>query len=562
MLRPYQTEALDAVRDRTVPRGLIALPTGTGKGHIAGHLTEALKTNRILYLAHRKELIDQLAYHIERVLGWSKVGVEQGGRSSCGQPAIVASVPTLVARNCHRLRNLGMDRFDAVVVDEAHHATAESYLKIWEHFGLLDTDRNKIPSPPVNLLGLTATPSRGDNVGLNAVFDEIIYQMSLSKAITDGWLVPVYAYTIQTSTSLDGVHTRMGDYAENELAKVVSTEARNEIIFEKSQQFAKDLKTLIFCVNVEHSEGVAAFFRDKGADAKHIAGNMSTGEREAVLRWFNKTPRAVLTNCQLITEGVDIPSVECVIMGRPTKSKTLYAQCLGRGTRLARGAADYAESVRLGKDRVILLDITDNTKDIGRRAVCIGDIFGAPLPMRPLDGVEMLQEVEEQQAIVENARNGIIPDTEVVPIELFASHADLPGASMVWLDYGDSYRLMVGKHGDITIQPDTLDRWEAMFWDADAKAKSPLYQFVGKRDEIVSLAEQWVRKNRSDVLTLVDRTAKWRGGSPTDAQRTLCCRLKITIPEGATKGDVSTVISKRLKAKQQEKTTKVEAMNG
>jgi ATP-dependent helicase IRC3 len=558
MLRPYQTEALEAVKNRQVSRGIIALPTGTGKSHVAGNLAESLGTQKILYLAHREELIDQLAGHVERVIGYGKVGIEQASRRiSYFAPSCIASIPTLVARKCRRLKAFRDGRFEALVVDEAHHSTAESYIKIWQHFGLLDEHKKKVENPSMPLIGLTATPSRGDNVGLSNVFDDIIYQMSLAKAIEDGWLVPIHAYTVKTKTSLDGIKTRMGDYAEKELAERVSTDLRNETIFNACQENANGLKTLIFCVNIEHAQKVAEYFNERDVKAKYTAGNLPNDLRKYTLHWFKTTPGAVLTNCQLITEGVDIPSVECVVMARPTKSKTFYCQCIGRGTRLAHGANNYDESVRLGKDRVILLDITDTTSDIGRRAVNVSDIFGAPLPTKELNGCEMLNELKEQQLLMEKARRGEYIGTEAIEINLFAMPADLSGAKMAWLDYGDMFRLSLANRGDITILSDTLDRWRAIFYDGTINEERIIYKEIASQQEIVKSVETWVQHHYAEIMILVKKAARWRGDKPTQAQRNLCKRLGVIIPKDATKGDVSMAIDRRLTSLKGKKRKKI-----
>jgi ATP-dependent helicase IRC3 len=295
--------------------------------------------------------------------------------------------------------------------------------------------------------------------------------MSLFDAIKDGWLVPVFAYTVKTGASLDNVRTRMGEYVEQDLANAVDTEQRNAAVFDACQKNAKGLKTLIFCVNVQHSADMAVMFTAEGVPARYIAGSMSAELRQETLQWFANTPGAVLTNCQLITEGVDIPSVECVVMAKPTKSKTLYAQCLGRGTRLAKGAGEFNDSTRLGKDRCILLDITDSIREAGRRAVNAGDIFGLPLPNKELKGVDLNKELTTQKWAMEQAQAGnykplneiaLKEQTQAIAIELFAMPAELPGAGMAWLDYGDSFRLPLAKYGDITIVSDTLDRWQAL----------------------------------------------------------------------------------------------------
>lgn len=559
-LRPFQTAAIDAVKNRKVQRGVIALPTGTGKGHIAGHLTEAIGSQRILYLAHREELINQLADHVERVLGWGNVSVEQADRTACyGARAVVASVPTLIARDCHRLKRIAIRDFDGVVVDEAHHSTAESYRKLWRFLGFLDDADRKIESPRMPLIGLTATPGRGDGIGLNNVFDDILYRMSLTDAIKQGWLVPVHGWTIKTGTSLSGVRTKMGDYVESDLAKVCDTEGRTHTIVKSVRQYAKGRKTLVFCINIEHAQHVAECFREYGMDARDISGK--SADREDILKWFDTTPGAVLTNCQLLTEGVDIPSVECVVMARPTKSATLYAQCLGRGTRLARGAADIEQFKGLGKDRLILLDITDEGKGMARRAVNIGDIFGSPLPAKEYEGQQMVEEIEEQQEVVEAARRGDYSKVEVcgIPFSLFAVPAELPGAKMVWQDYGDTYRLSLGKDGDITLSSDVLDSWRVVYWNPVTGQTEALGEPYGIQEAAVAAAEIWVRETMPTHLTLVRADASWRSQRPSPAQLSLCRRMHIHVPEGATKGMVSMMLDRRIKRPNGKQTTPVEA---
>jgi ATP-dependent helicase IRC3 len=553
-LRPYQKEALAAVKKRTTNRGIVALATGCGKGHIAGDLMDSLGTEKVLYLAHREELISQLAGHVERRIGFMNVDIEQAGNIAGGARSVVASVPTLAASDCRRLKRLGSDRFEAIIVDEAHHATAESYLKIWQYFGILGENKKKVDTPHIPLIGLTATPSRGDGVGLNNVFDEILYQYSLTQAINDGWLCPVYAWTVKTGVSLDGIKTRMGDYSEKELHERCATDERNAVIFKAHSDYAADKKTLIFCIDIEHSEQLAEWFSDHGRPANFVSGKMSSDERASMLRWFTKTPGAVLTNCQLITEGVDIPGIECVIMARPTKSRTLYAQMIGRGTRLARGAADIAQSVKLGKDRVVLLDITDSTKDLGRRAVNIADIFGAPIPLKPMAGENVVKEAEKQEAILEAVKHGgRLPDgTEYVAaaFDLFASPADIDGAEMAWLDYGDTYRLQLAKYGEITVQSDALDRWAALYYNPETNTTVPVCGVQGGgKEAVIKIVEGWVNRYHPDVMRLLDRNAKWRNERPSSQQLELCRRMRLFVPDNATKGQVSMILSRRFGAK-------------
>lgn len=342
-LRPYQLAALDAVAKREHARGIVAMATGTGKTATAAHFPALLGDVPTLFLAHREELIEQMAATVSRVEG-HVVGVERAHlRAEPMAKHVVASIPTLAARDGKRLRGLGTDRFGLIVVDECHHATSSTYLSVMGHFGLLERGLKvidgkqretwlKTPMPRVPLIGLTATPGRGDGVGLHNIVDGITFQYGLKQAIADGWLVPIRAFTVKTDVVLDDVHMRAGDYAEKELASKVATDARNATIFDAHQREARDLKTLVFCVDVAHAEQVAEHFSTRGVEARSISGRMDLDERRSAFEWFHGTPGAVLTNCAIVTEGVDIPSVECVVTARPTKSATLF--CLSEDTEI------------------------------------------------------------------------------------------------------------------------------------------------------------------------------------------------------------------------------------
>jgi len=238
---------------------------------------------------------------------------------------------------------------------------------------------------------------------------------------------------------------------------------------------------------------------------------------------------------------------------------------LGRGTRLAKGAWDYNESVKLGKSGCILLDITDSIRDTGRRAVTIGDIFGAPLPAKKLAGTDMNTEVKNQQRAVQEAREGNytplkeISAADAVAIELFAMPANIPGATMAWLDYGDSFRLPIAKYGDITIQTDTLDRWTALFYDKETNQTNPIFRDVPEQGKIIQLVENYVQDKCSDSLKLVSKSANWRKDAPSESQLNLCRKLHIEVPAGATKGDVSMAIDRKMNQFNKRRTSKAGA---
>lgn len=545
-LRPYQEAALEAVRTRKVQRGILALPTGTGKTLTASQFPRILGTDRILVLAHREELIAQLVGAFATTLGHHRVGVERAEyRAPDTAPCVVASTPTLAAVGGRRLHQLDPGRFDVIVLDEAHHGTSESHLAVWRHFGLLDGENKKTTDPRVLLLGLTATPGRGDGVGLEAVFDSILFQYRLIDAIRDGWLVPIEAYTVETGTDLSAVRTRAGEFVESELAAAVNTDDRNRVVLDAWEKHAKGLRTVAFCVDLAHSRSVTDGFRARGIEATSIDGTMESSERGRILAWFRGTPGAVLVNVAILSEGTDIPGIECVLKCAPTKSATRYAQELGRGLRLAPGARDITESVILGKHRCVLLDVTDSTSRVGARAVRIGDLVGLPLKDKVLKGENVLDELarqEEEQARPKEA-SGPQRAAPVATkrVDLFALTTEPPAyADLQWLVTETEWHLPIGRGERVRLTQDMLGMWTAHWWDDDAKAWLAAHAAPAPDPRpLVELAETWVAEHRPEQRRLLARAAVWRHDPPSDKQLALCRRKGIPVPVNATKGDVS-----------------------
>lgn len=549
--KPYQEACLYALNARTCDRVIAALPTGTGKGWVAGEIPEWIDRSSALFLAHTDELVSQLYEHVARVHGRMSVSVEMAkDRAAPHTPFVIASVPTLAARKGRRLERLGTDRFGCVVVDEAHHATAATYLSVWAHHGILEAHEDekgktiyrKHDSPSVPLIGLTATPGRGDNVGLSNVFDDIAYQLKLKEAIDQGWLVPIRAWTVETKVDLSGVKIRRGDFVQADLVPRCATPERDELIVRRWMEVAAGRKTLSFAVNIAHAKQQAAIWSQlAGVEARWVAGDgpggMKMDERRAVMRWFGETPGAVLTNVQVATEGVDVPSVECVVMTRPTRSATLYAQCIGRGTRLAPGSWDIAESIANGKSEVLLLDASDSGLGVAQRAVNICDIYGAPIPTEPMDGSRTMSGVcSVQEERVQKQLSGELKD-----LALFAGAPAPSYCRMQWHSHGASYELPLPGGRVVKVDSDVLERWQAKVLEKGAW--KPIVE-AGEQRTVLEAAERWVTESAGESLILVDRKAPWRAARPSRKQLALCARFGLATPEGATRGQVSDALDR------------------
>lgn len=332
-LRPYQIKAVEAVQKEWKEgrkRTLLVIPTGGGKTIIFSELTrrESVK-GRVLILAHRDELIRQAADKLYRSTGIF-CGIEKGVESSGGMfDVCVASVQTLSRPN--RLEKYPPDYFRAVIVDEAHHCLAESYRRILEHFS------------PALVLGVTATPDRGDKKTLAEVFDSIAFEYSLSQAIKDGYLVPPKAEMIPINIDLSKVKTSMGDYTDGSLGEALGPYL--EKIADEMVSRCMNRKTVIFLPLIATSQAFCEMLKRRGFRASEVNG--MSKDRKEKLKGFENGTYNCLCNSMLLTEGWDCPSADCIVVLRPTKIRALYSQMVGRVLRL---------SPETGKKDALILD--------------------------------------------------------------------------------------------------------------------------------------------------------------------------------------------------------------
>lgn len=335
-LRPYQREAVDAVlaaRRAGTRRMVVCLPTGAGKTVIFSELARMAR-RQVLVLAHREELLAQAKDKIARALGdRGVVAIERGSqRAPADAKVFVASIRSLheerLAKFLHG-RDLGL-----IVYDECHHAAADDNLRVLRTLGAFDDRWDG------TLLGFTATTARGDGKGLDDVFERIVYTRSLPQMIADGYLARLRGYRIATQADLSRVTSGALDFGEEELAEAVDIEERNALVARTIQELARDRRTIAFCVTVAHAMNLARALNEVGVPAGIVHGAMKPDVRAAALADFRAGRTQTLTNVAVLTEGFDDPEVSCVAMARPTRSDGLYAQCVGRGTRLAPGKKD------------------------------------------------------------------------------------------------------------------------------------------------------------------------------------------------------------------------------
>ena len=338
-LRPYQQEAREAVQAEWAKgrkRTLLVLPTGCGKTIVFSKIIEdqVKEGKRVLVLAHRSELLEQASDKLKTATGLG-TALEKAENTSIGSwyRVVVGSVQTMQREK--RLSQFPPDWFDTIVVDEAHHAISDGYQRVLSYF------------KQSNVLGVTATPDRGDMKNLGSYFDSLAYEYSLVQAIQEGYLSKIKALTIPLSLDLSNVSMSAGDFKASDVGTALDPYLE-QIADEMAKQCA-DRKTVVFLPLVKTSQKFRDILNAKGFRAAEVNGESK--DRAKILEDFEKDRYNVLCNSMLLTEGWDCPSVDCVVVLRPTKVRALYSQMVGRGTRL-----------HPGKEELLLLDFLWHTE--------------------------------------------------------------------------------------------------------------------------------------------------------------------------------------------------------
>lgn len=394
-LRPYQLNAVKAVHkewDSGNKNTLVVMPTGTGKTIVFSQIVkdQVAKGEKVLILAHREELLKQAADKLKASSGMESA-LEKAANTSIGSglDVVVGSVQTL--RQKSRLEKFSKDYFGTIIIDEAHHSAADSYKNILEYFN------------QAKVLGVTATPDRADMKSLSDVFDSLAFEYKLPEAINDGYLCKIRTKTIPLKVDISKVHTLAGDFNPNELGQALDLYL--EAIADSIVKECKGRKTVIFTPLVRISQRLNGLLKNRGIDTIEVNG--SSKDREKILKDFENGKYDAMTNAMLLTEGWDCPSVDCIICLRPTKSRSLYAQIVGRGTRLCKG-----------KDNLLILDYLWLS---GKHSLCHpSDIFceDAEIAARTTkkladyaatgcsgpDGTDLIQAIQEAQKEMENEK--------------------------------------------------------------------------------------------------------------------------------------------------------------
>lgn len=438
-LRPYQVEAQRAIlehRARGVRTQLVSLATGLGKTVIIATLPKLLSLREgdvTLVVAHRDELIEQIVdkMHVENPD--LAIGVEKAERRAPEEASIVvATVQTLTDKRLDEFMKRFGRRIALFVIDEAHHAAAPSYRAIVDAIHGARGD--------AMIMGFTATPNRGDGVRLIDVFEKIVYEMDTRKAIDAGYLVPVQSFAVATTTNLDGVASRGGDFVIGALAAAVNTVDRNARIVASYKQHTAGMKALVFTASVEHARDVAEEFVANGVKAEWASGETPKDERERIVRDFRSGKTSVLVNCGLYLEGFDVPSVQVILNARPTKSTTLYTQITGRALRpvddIANALSNTGSALtrrelieKSTKPAAIVIDLVDQAQR--HQLVTLPSLYGLPpqidaqgrMTAQVADKFEELLKRDPKRAARVRSADDII--TALAEIDAFAAPVEI-----------------------------------------------------------------------------------------------------------------------------------------
>jgi ATP-dependent helicase IRC3 len=510
--RPYQHEAVAALLAATasgIQRPLLVLPTGTGKTIVFALLVQR-RRGRSLILAHRDELIQQAVDKLHLVDPTLALGVVQATRDEHTAPTVVASVQTLSRRT--RLTRLVPD-FQTIVIDEAHHAPAPTYRRILEYCRAWRTD-----GPLV--VGVTATPERGDHHSLRPVFDRIVYQKTLLEMMQAGYLVDLRALQILLQADFDALCIQQGDFVEAELESLLLAANAPAQVLAAFQTHAAERKALLFTPTVALAYAMAETFCAAGIAAEALDGTTPLATRRAILHRLHTGDTRVVANCAVLTKGFDEPSVDCIIVARPTQSALLYQQMLGRGTRTYPGKTDC-----------LLLDVVgvSTSHTLHTAATLFGCDAGR------LARQSVLEIVATREALTSEEDAPLAGTLRSTPVDLFARRA------LRWVQTRQgAWVLSLGaQHGTLRLRPDGPDTWQVVQMRRDADPVQlgdtlPLPYAQG-------LAEDYAR--HLGVARLVEAEAPWRQQPATEKQTALLRKLGTAPRAGLTKGEAADLLA-------------------
>lgn len=515
-LRPYQVEAkAEVLSIEPGAPGMVVLPTGTGKTVV---FSSAIidRGSSALILAHRDELLKQAADKLIEVAPELEmsVGFVKAKLNDVGSQIVVASVQTLASTK--RLQQLPSE-WGLVIVDEAHHAVAPTYQRILEH----------VAGSPI--AGFTATAGRA---GLANTFT-LRYSKSLLEMILAGYLTDLRGVRVNLDLDLSSVRRSnrgRGDFVDADLGEAMEAANASDRTVDAWREHAHGRKGLVFCATIANSQEMAADFRKAGYRAAHLDGTTEPGERRGILKALTAGELDVVCNVGVLTEGYDEPSIDCVVVARPTKSEILYAQMVGRGTRLYPSKQDCLVLDLVGVSDELSLE--GLPKLIGAREVRSGETATEAVDREQREDAAGEQERFETEA----RRKARLKSREFGFFSRDRIH---------WLEIGERFAVDVGKNEFVVLDPDAAkERWRTLLLQ-ESSAK-----VLGRDLDLgyaQGVAEETIRSRGRTAIA--DKEAAWRQRPASKGQKGRARKMGVALPPGATSGEASDAITNAILTK-------------
>jgi superfamily II DNA or RNA helicase len=517
VLREYQSECVAAVRAaeaRGVQKMLAVLPTGGGKTVIFGHLiSETVSAGgTALVLAHRDELLSQAREKLVAIEPSLELatGLVKAGSNDVNAQVVVASVQTLARQS--RLDQLPSD-FDLIVVDEGHHATADSYQRVMDHVS-------------GTILLVTATPERADGKSLESIVDEMVFARSIEWMVDQGYLCPPRGKRISVDVDLSKVKKSHGDFQADDLAEALENADALDDILATYVEHGEDRKTLIFCPTVAMAHHTAAVFRDAGLAAEAVDGTTPEDERHGILHRLHTGETKIVANVGVLTEGFDEPSIGCIIIASPTKSRVKYTQIVGRGLRLYPGKQDC-----------LILDVVGASDDLSIQS--LPALFGLASLLDDEDVIEGREreakeaaEREEAEAQEQGTEHDDRRRRNAESIQFFGR------GRMNWTTIDDKWTIPVDTFRTLVLWPIAGEHFDVLLLNEDKET----FKFLARGLDLgyaQGAAEETIRKHGNRLLA--DSKAAWREDKVTPGQRRYLKRLRLDVPP--TKGEAADAIT-------------------
>jgi superfamily II DNA or RNA helicase len=535
-MRDYQREAVGASEqawEGGMRRPALVLPTGAGKTVVFAHAGQRFRKRtgkRILYLAHRTELIEQAAARLHDVMPGERIGIVKAARNETLAPHVVASVQTLrqVSRRA-QLLDVGL-----VVVDEAHHAAADSYVAVLAHFGALSVNGSVgYRGNNAVALGVTATMVRGDDRALGEVWQDVVYSRSIADMIRDGWLVRPRGKRVRVADlDLRGVRKLAGDYSGKQLGAALEDSLAPEAVAKAVAEHAPDRPAILFAPLVSTAELFCEALREAGFTAEVVSGETPPDVRRSLLEDFRARRVQILCNAMLFTEGTDLPLTSCIIIARPTLNPGLYVQMVGRALR-----------PDIGKDDCLVLDVVGATQK--HRLTAPVELFGTESLFAMLDEDELAdQEDGEQDAIeLEEAIDGAgggrgsdVPDWRDGP--LVTEDVDLfHGSDSVWLQTAAGVWFLAPGERYIAVVPGRFGGYDVVSMHQTRQGDS---RWIAEAVQSLAYAMAWAEDDVTPAeRSRVTRAQSWRATRPDAKLRRKAAQAGIEITKDMTVGEIN-----------------------